>query len=48
MHEKANRSDAHQTLELERAVLLFANQDWNKEVNLHFGIQPIFDIIMIK
>ena len=28
VHEKANKSDAHQTLGPERIVLLMANQDW--------------------
>ena len=28
VHEKANKSDAHQTLGPERTVLLMANQDW--------------------
>ena len=35
-HEKANRSNAHQTLRLEKTVLLLRNQVWNKEFKLHF------------
>ena len=35
-HEKANRSNAYQTLRLEKTVLLLRNQVWNKEFKLHF------------
>ena len=36
IHEKANRSNAHQTLRLERTVLLLSNGVLNKEFKLHF------------
>ena len=36
IHEKANRSNLHQTLRLERTVLLLRNGVWNKEFKLHF------------
>ena len=35
-HETANRSNAHQTLRLEKTVLLLRNRFWNKEFKLHF------------
>ena len=35
-HERANRSNTHQTLRLEKTVLLLRNQVWNKEFKLHF------------
>ena len=34
VHEKANRSDAHNTLGLERAVLLMTNHDRNRPIRL--------------
>ena len=36
IHEKANRSNAHQMLRLERTVLFLRNRVWNKEFKLHF------------
>ena len=35
-HEKASKTNAHQTLRLEKTVLLLRNQVWNKEFKLHF------------
>ena len=36
VHEKANGSDAHNTLGLQKTVLLMANHDRNKKFKIHF------------